>query len=244
MAGVTAKEILKLLLQAGVVGANANPLFRAALTAGGVPSQLANNISRQDMGAFMAKQYPDEFSPGTYHSYDVVNIPITYSQRKGGLKGNFNQHGKANKSVIAEAGRMQTLDEHNDAIQKYVRLLPPGADPKTVRAALHRGLEEEKNLAAFWNESKSRRPFSVSSSAVTGIRLTPDARIEVQWKGKPTWYTFKQYPNTQEASLAAQELLKSDSIGRAVWPVVSRPPKNPNPLLGEFNMANYDGAFG
>ena len=58
MAGVTAKEILKLLLQAGVVGVNANPLYRAALTAGGVPSHLANNISRQDMGAFMAKQYP------------------------------------------------------------------------------------------------------------------------------------------------------------------------------------------
>lgn len=235
MAGVTAKEILKLLLQAGVVGANANPLYRAALSAGGVPSQLANNISRQDMGAFMAKQYPDEFAPGTYHTYNVVNIPGA---------PNLNQHGKANLSVISEAGRMQTIDEHNDAIQKYVRQLPPGADPKTVRAALHRGLEEEKNLAAFWNESKSRRPFSVSSSAVTGIRLTPDARIEVQWRGKPTWYTFKQYPNTQEASLAAQELLKADSIGRAVWPVVSRPPKNPNPLLGAFNIANYDGAFG
>ena len=110
-----------------------------------------------------------------------------------------------------------------------------------VRAALHRGLEEEKNLAAFWNESESRRPFSVSSSAVTGIRLTPDARVEVQWKGKPTWYTFRQYKDTHEASLAAQKLLQADSIGRAVYPVVSRPTKNP--LLGSWNRANYDGAF-
>ena len=138
---------------------------------------------------------------------------------------------------------MQSLDEHNNAIQKYVSMLPPGADPKTVRAALYRGLEEEKKLDAFWDESKSRKPFSVSSSAVTGIRLTPDARIEVQWKGRPTWYTFKQYPTTYDASLAAQKLLNADSIGRAVYPVISRPPRNPNPLLGSFNMANYDGAF-
>lgn len=235
MAGATAKDILKLLLQAGVVGANANPLYRAAIAAGGVPSGLADNISRQDMNTFMAKQYPDEFAPSTYHTYSVVNIPGA---------PNFNQHGKSNMSVIEEAGRMQSMEEHNNALQKYVRQLPPGADPKTVRRELRRGLEEEKNLAAFWNESKSRRPFSVSSSAVTGIRLTPDARIEVQWKGKPTWYTFKQYPNTYDASRAAQKLLKSDSIGRAVYPVISRPPKNPNPLLGAFNMENYDGAFG
>ena len=120
-------------------------------------------------------------------------------------------------------------------------MLPSNADPKTVRAALQRGLEEEKNLAAFWNESASRRPFQVSSSAVTGIRMTPDARIQVQWTGCPTWYTFKQYPDTHEASLAAQKLLQADSIGRAVYPVVSR--KVTNPLLGEWNSENYDPAY-
>ena len=184
--------------------------------------------------SFMAKQYPSEFAPSWSHNYNVVFIPG---------EANFNQHGHADMDVIEEAGRMQTLQEHNDAITKYVKMLPPGADPKTVRAALHRGLQEEKNLPAFWNESKSRRPFSVSSSAVTGIRLTPDARIEVQWRNSPKWYTFKQYENTQKASLAAQDLLKSDSIGRAVYPVVSRQLKNPNPLLGGWNSANYDGAY-
>lgn len=239
MAGVTAKDILKLLLQAGVVGANANPLYRAALTAGGVPRHLADNVSRQDVSAFMAKQYPDEFSPGTFHEYKVEYLPGS---------PNFNTQGKANASIIEAAGRMQSLEEHNNAIQKPIRDLPPGADPKTVRAALYRGLEAEKNLDAFWNESKSRKPFSVSSSAVTAIRLTPDARIEVKWakpsKNNPSgWYTFKQYPDTYQASLAAQKLLKADSIGRAVYPVISRPLKNPNPLLGSFNRENYDGAF-
>ena len=184
--------------------------------------------------AFMAKQYPTEFAPDAFHNYGVVYVPSVDG------KANENQFGKSYKPVIDEAGRMQTLKEHNDAITKYVKLLPSNADPKMVRAALSRGLEEEKRLPQFWNESKSRVPFKVSSSAVTGIRLTPDARVEVQWKGKPTWYTFQQYPNTQEASLAAQELLNADSIGRAVYPV-SRNVNNP--LLGSWNRKNYDGAF-
>lgn len=179
--------------------------------------------------AFMAKNYPTEFAPDRYHNYQVVNIPGD---------ANENQFGKSYSDTINEAGRMQTMKEHNDAIMKYVR---PGMKPKELRAALEMGIEDEKKLPQFWNESQSRRPFKVSSSAVTGIRLTPDARIQVQWKGKPTWYTFQQYPNTQEASLAAQELLQADSIGRAVYPVISR--KVNNPLLGIWNRQNYDGAF-
>lgn len=222
-----AKQLLTLAFGMGLGGAGGGVSVGSVLAGvggskGGIPAGAAS---------FAADNYPTEFAPDWAHVYDVINIPG---------QPNFNQHGKANADVIREAGRMQSLDEHNKAITKYVR---PGMDPKTMRAALHRGLEEEKNLAAFWNESKSRRPFKVSSSAVTGIRLTPDGRIEVQWKGKPTWYTFKEYPNTYEASLAAQKLLQSDSIGRAVWPVVSRPPKNPNPLLGEWNRDNYDGAY-
>lgn len=221
------KQLISMLLGMGmgsVAGGGAS-LARIASGNGGIGAAASE---------FAAKQYPEEFSPQWAHEYSVINIPGD---------PNFNQHGKANADIIDQAGRMQSIEEHNDAITKYVKQLPPGANPKMVRAALHRGLEEEKNLAAFWNESKSRRPFSVSSSAVTGIRLTPDARIEVQWKGKPTWYTFKQYNNTHDASLAAQKLLQADSIGRAVWPVVSRAPKKPNPLLGSWNSQNYDGAF-
>lgn len=222
------KQLISMLLgfgAGGIAGGGAS-LARIASGNGGVGAAASE---------FAAKQYPEEFAPGWAHEYSVINIPGA---------PNFNQHGKANAGVIDEAGRMQSLEEHNDAITKYVKRLPPNADPRRVRAALHQGLEAEKNLAAFWNESKSRKPFSVSSSAVTGIRLTPDARVEVQWKGSPTWYTFRQYGDTHEASLAAQKLLQADSIGRAVWPVVSRPPKKPNPLLGGWNRSNYDAAFG
>ena len=178
----------------------------------------------------MAKQYPEEFAPQAWHYYDVVHVPDG---------PNFNQNGKANKGIIEEAGIMQDINLHNNTIKKYIR---PGMTPKEERMALNKGLEEEKSLPQFWNESSSRRPFSVSSSAVTGIRLTPDARIEVQWKSSPDWYTFRSYPNTRAASEAAQELLKADSIGQAVMPTQRKgvPLKFKKPGMGWWNRRNYD----
>lgn len=222
-----AKEVLALLVGMGFSNTPAGLASRVLSGSPSIPS-VPGMSGMADK--FMAKQYPEEFSPQAWHNYDVVNIPG---------KANFNQHGKANSSIIDEAGIMQDIDLHNRTITKYLR---PGMTPKQQRLALNQGLQEEKNLPQFWNESASRRPFSVSSSAVSGIRLTPDARIEVQWKNGPTWYTFKQYPNTYEASKAAQELLKADSIGRAVYPVVSRNIKANNDL-GWWNRPNYDGAM-
>lgn len=223
-----AKALLQMALGMGVGGAMRGGPSLLSIASGtsftpGVPGGA---------DAFMAKQYPTEFAPDRYHNYGVVYVPSVDGN------ANENQFGKSYSDTIEEAGRMQTLEEHNDAIKKYIR---PGMKPKELRAAIELGIADEKRLPQFWNESESRRPFKVSSSAVTGIRLTPDARIQVQWKGNPTWYTFQQYPNTQEASLAAQELLKADSIGRAVYPVVSRNVNNP--LLGSWNRKNYDGAF-
>lgn len=222
-----AKEVLALLVGMGASNTPAGLASRVLSSSPSIPS-IPGLSGMADK--FMAKQYPEEFSPDAWHNYDVVNIPG---------KANFNQHGKANSSVIDEAGVMQDIDLHNKTITKYIR---PGMTPKQQRLALNQGLQEEKNLPQFWNESKSRRPFSVSSSAVSGIRLTPDARIEVQWKNKPTWYTFKAYPNTYEASKAAQELLKADSIGRAVYPIRSRNIK-PTDDLGWWNYPNYDGSM-
>ena len=226
-----AKEILSFIAGAAMSGGRAGSGLAGQLLAsasgGGAPSIPGMSGVAQK---FMAKQYPEEFAPKAWHIYDVINIPGA---------PNFNQHGKANSGVIDEAGVMQDIDLHNKTILKYIR---PGMNPKEERIALQKGLEEEKNLPQFWNESDSRRPFSVSSSAVTGIRLTPDARIEVQWKGKPTWYTFQEYPNTYEASLAAQKLLKADSIGRAVYPIKSRH-ITPKDDLGWWNKDNYDESY-
>ena len=232
-----AKEILALALGAAMGGASraggsvaSRILAGAAGSGGGVPSIPGVSSAAQK---FMAKQYPEEFAPQAWHYYDVVHVPGA---------PNFNQHGKANMGTIEEAGIMQDIDLHNNTIKKYLR---PGMTPKEERMALNKGLQEEKNLPQFWNESSSRRPFSVSSSAVTGIRLTPDARIEVQWKSSPDWYPFRSYPNTRAASEAAQELLKADSIGQAVMPFQRNgvPLKFNNPGIGWWNKINYDGSY-
>lgn len=228
-----AKEILALLTGAAMQGP-------AGIAGSVLASATGGNGAGRSDG--VAGHYPEEFSPDYYHNYDV-----TYAPKPDGVKGpyqNMNYMGHANAAVIDEAGRMQTLEEHRNALTKY---FAPGQTPAQRREALRRGVEEEKKLPQFWAESKSRVPFSVSSSAVKAIRLTPDGRVEVKWGGKPSkknpsgWYTFKQYPDVQQASLAAQKLLQSDSIGRAVYPVLTRPTKNP--LLGKWNKDNYDGSM-
>lgn len=236
--GEIAKEVLAFILGASMGGGRAGSSMAANLlasaarggsTGSGTSVPGLSGVAQQ----FMAKQYPTEFAPDAWHNYDVDYIPG---------KANENSSGKANMSVIDEAGVMQDIDLHNRTITKYIR---PGMTPQQERLALQQGLQEEKNLPQFWNESSSRRPFSVSSSAVSGIRLTPDARIEVQWKSSPNWYTFKSYPNTYEASLAAQELLKADSIGRAVMPFQRKgvPLKFKTPGISWWNKKNYDPSY-
>lgn len=212
-----AKQILSMLLGAGIGSMGG---------AGGILGSVLGGSS-----GFGDDGYPKEFSPGKHHVYKVVNIPGA---------PNYNQYGKADKAIIDEAGEMQSLKEHRDALTKYIR---PGMTPKQLRVAEEMGLDEEKKLPKFWNESEDRRPFKVSSSAVTGIRITPMGNVEVQWHGSPKWYTFKQYANTHEASLKAKELLQADSIGRAVYPVKSRHIKHPKKGLGKWNSENYEEAY-
>lgn len=222
-----AKQLFNIILGMGIGGA-----ARGGISLSFVPSVASGMPASAE--TFAAKNYPTEFAPDAFHIYDTSYIPG---------KANLNSLGKAYDGIISEAGRMQTLDEHNKAITKFVR---PGMNPQQLRQALNMGLEAEKHLPAFWNESKSRIPFKVSSSAVSGIRLTPDARIEVRWGTSPKWYSYKQYPDTQQASLAAQQLLQADSIGRAVMPFQ----RNGKPLnfkkgavYSEWSKPNYDPAY-
>lgn len=219
-----AKQILSMLLGGaiGSMGGTAGILGGAGGILGGA---LGGSSGFGDDG------YPKEFAPDKHHEYNVVHMPG---------KPNLNSYGKGYAQLIDEAGEMQSLKEHRDALTKYIR---PGMTPKQLRVAEEMGLEEEKKLPKFWNESFDRRNFKVSSSAVSGIRITPSGNVEVRWGTSPKWYTFKQYGNTRDASLAAKELLKADSIGRAVYPVVSRHVKNPKNGLGEWNSKNYEAAY-
>ena len=229
---ISTKDILKILFGMGLGGLGGITSSTKILGGlGGLAGTGATSGGSED------SKYPTEFAPGAYHVHKVTFMPSEDGSP------NMNQLGKANSLVIDEAGEMQDIQEHNNALTKYVKLLPANATPRQLRDAIAMGREEEKKLPKFWNESNDRREFSVSSSAVDGIRITPEGSVEVKWHTSPTWYTFKNYANTYEASKAAKELLKADSIGRAVWPVISRPPKKPNPLLGGWNSKNYEGGY-
>ena len=243
---VSASDILRLLTLMGGAGMASSP--SAMIMSGGIGGIGGNAggiIAREDGSV---TEYPKEFAPGHTHDYNVVYAPRTDKDK--GYYQNMNYMGNANRDIIEQAAEQQTIDEHNRAITKFVSMLPPNATPRQVRDAIQRGRDEEKQLPKWWNESNNRREFSVSSSAVSGIRITPEGNVEVQWKNKPKWYTFRQYGNTHDASVAAKELLNSPSIGRAVYPVVfqgtgprmSKDPRNPG-MLGEWNQKNYDASY-
>jgi hypothetical protein len=144
--------------------------------------------------------------------------------------------------MIDEAGRMQEINEHNRALFKYLR---PGMSPKEADIALRKGEKEQQKLPQYWEDLNYRREFNVKSDAVHGIKITPDAKIQVKWKGSPEWYTFRKFPNTYEASKEVQKLLSEPSLGRAVMPVLTM--KGGDKLAakgyGKWNVANYNGAY-
>lgn len=117
------------------------------------------------------------------------------------------------RAAAQNGARMQTIDEHNRAINKYIR---PGMDPVERRWAIQKGLEEERALESFWDENKPRVRLKAGSSAVSGIRINTDNTISVQFGGKGKWYTYAGGPNRFEASLAAKDLVTAPSIGRAI----------------------------
>ena len=129
-----------------------------------------------------------------------------------------------NYKVATEASRMQTLDEHNAALTAFIR---PGMNQAQLAEAIVRGKELEQKMLPFWDDSKPRKDYHPTSSAIQQIRLTPDGRIQVMWRphesksGKPSapkWYTYKMHANPQEASMSMRKLLTSGSLGRSLMP--------------------------
>lgn len=229
----TAREVIELILKQMSQGGS------RAVGAGNILLGTAvQGVGRNDS---QVTGYPEEFSPDYYHYYNVVNAPA----------GQHNARGAHDPNVVL-GGTMQTVEEHNAARNKYVR---PGMSPSQLRAAINAGVEEEKKLPQFWAESKTRPQgkFSVGSSAVEGIRITPDGHVEIKWKGKPSktnpsgWYTFADFGDPQAASKAAVELMRMPSIGRAVMPYQRNGKelnfKEHTPGLTIWNRKYYNGNY-
>lgn len=119
------------------------------------------------------------------------------------------------RQTAQDASRMQTLREHNSTLTKFLK---PGMNPKERAEAISKGVEAEKKLLSFWDDSKPRVNYTPSSSAVELIQITPDNRVQVKWRGTPKLYDFLPSSDPFEASLAFQQLVTAPSIGKAVMP--------------------------
>lgn len=182
---------------------------------------------------------PDASIEDSASDYPKSSMQVRITPVGDGVHNAMLQVGVADK-----AARMQTLREHNDAINQFLK---PGQTKAERMEALRKGKQAEKELLSFWADKKPRVNYTPSSSAIEAIRITPENRIQVKWRGKPSkknpsgWYTFLPSATPFEASEAFKSLVMSPSIGRAVYPVISRPLKKPNPYItNNWNSKYYD----
>lgn len=198
---------------------------------GGEGGVTQGDIQRM-MAEYGEEKYPRRFYPNRYHTVNVDAYDGPGNAMNNGL----------DRPKAEKAGHMQSLKEHNDTIFQYVK---PGMNPIQVRQAIMRGIDEEEKLPAFWADDKTRKgwDFHPNSTAISAMRITPDARIEVKWQ-KPSknnpdgWYTFKQFENTYEAAKEMSKLINSESLGQAAYPYHRL--KKPKGNLGWWNQRNYD----
>lgn len=107
----------------------------------------------------------------------------------------------------------QTLAEHIAALRRYVR---PGMNPAQMKEALRRGKEYEQSLPQWWDDDRPRKNFTPSSSAVSGIRITPDNRIQIRFGKGSKWYSYRGGENPGAAAKEVQKLIgkNGQSIGQ------------------------------
>lgn len=135
----------------------------------------------------------------------------------------------------AGAALVQTLQQHNKAVANGT----------------------ESQLSQWWpgQDTKPRIMFNPTSTAVEGVRITTDGKIQVKWLKGSKWYTYKGGDDLRETTEIAKELLTAPSIGRAVarmawgkYPTKYRHtdskdllgPKERDPELGWWGAAHFD----
>ena len=113
----------------------------------------------------------------------------------------------------ADALELQEMQEHNAALNKYIR---PGQTPSERRAAIIKGEREERTLKGFWDEDRRpRRKTGIGSTAVSNVRIEGNY-IKVRFGGRGKWYTYRGGKDAKGTSHEARRLLSAPSIGRAI----------------------------
>ena len=130
--------------------------------------------------------------PGLTQNFNYAIVP--YSSKESWANNNGVQRGVAEK-----AAKAQSLEEHN-------------------RALMAGGPAAERMLQSWWpgEDTQPRENFTPSSSAVRGVRILPNNKIQIQFRDGGKWYTYRGGSNPREASEAAHALLTAPSIGRSL----------------------------
>lgn len=186
----------------------------ASMILGGM-SPVAGRFGGRSIGTGTATRILEGAASGTVADYPKPN-KFTYDVNYVATSGPQN-NADYKRNPNPRAMRMQTIQEHNRALNKYIR---PGMNPLELRAAIEKGKEEERKLDSFWTDDSSpRRPVRSSSSAVSNVVINPDGTLSIRFRDKGNWYTYRGGADPYEAAMAAHDLVTAPSLGKAINPV-------------------------
>jgi len=186
----------------------------AGMILGGM-SPVVGRLGGRSIGTGTATRILEGAASGTVAGYPKPN-EFTYDVDYVATSGPQN-NAEYKRNPNPRAMRMQTIQEHNRALNKYIR---PGMDPLELRAAIEKGKEEEQKLDSFWtDDSRPRRPVRSSSSAVSNVVINTDGTLSIRFRDKGNWYTYRGGADPYEAAMAAHDLVTAPSLGKAINPV-------------------------
>lgn len=177
-------------------------LFGSGAAAAGNAGAMAILSGLGGTGSSGANVSDKATSIGHNFNYDLNYIPGAPQENRMLLQ-----------NVANEAILRQTPEEHMKALTRYVR---PGMTPDEKRKALQRGKEYEESLLSWWDDDRPRRNFTPSSSAVSGIRITPDNKIQIRFGRGSKWYSYRGGETPNQAAIELKKLIGTNgqSIGR------------------------------
>lgn len=173
-----------------------------ASAAGGVGAMTLLSGVGGGTGAASSESMDKVDSLGHNFNYDLNYIP-----------GPAQMNRMLMQQTADEYAPRQTLAEHVAALRRYVR---PGMNPAQMKEALRRGKEYEQSLPQWWDDDRPRKNFTPSSSAVSGIRITPDNRIQIRFGKGSKWYSYRGGETPGAAAKEVQKLIgkNGQSIGQ------------------------------
>jgi hypothetical protein len=189
-------------------------LRAAAAMFGGMLAGMASPgmIGPGGLGTGTATRILEGAAPGTVADYPKPLLKFKYDVDyiEGAPQNNAAYKGNPNPAAM----RMQTIQQHNRALNKYIR---PGMGTLELRSAIERGKEEEQKLDSFWtDDTHPRRPVRSSSSAVSDVVINTDGTLSVRFRNTGKWYTYRGGADPYEAAMSAHDLVTAPSLGKAI----------------------------